>query len=165
MLKQAILYEEKLKRKYLEAICDDHFKFYISNSFRTFTFQLANDDCWKIQMVSVDTGNNLIGYMAADIDRDSRVISCFGIMNFTKKINITFSKDLMNFIRNLRDTYNASKFEFCAFTGGEPELMYRRFINKYGGRIVGIYTNSNKLLDGKLYNTTLFEIMRKDMKF
>jgi hypothetical protein len=166
MLKQAILYEEKLKREYLEAICDDdQLKFYNSSSYRTFNFQVVDTDCWKIQLVSVDTNDNLIGYISADIDRDSRVVSSFGIMNFTKVINIIFSKDLMNFMKSLRDKCNASKFEFCAFAGGKPEQMYRRFINKYGGRVVGTYTSSSKLLDGKYYDLTLFEVMRKDMKF
>lgn len=165
MLKQAILYEEQFKKEYLKAMCDDHFKFYNSCSNRNFTFSLADNDYWTIQRVSVDKNNNVIGFMSVDINRDSRVINHFGIMNFTKNINMIFAKDILKFLRELRDVYQASKFEFVAFVGGKPEAMYKRFIAKHGGRVVGTLTNTTKLLDGKYYDSTLFEIMREDMKF
>ena len=87
------------------------------------------------------------------------------MINFTKEINITFSKDVLKFIRNLRDVHKATKFEFTGFVGGEPKLMYRKFIARYGGRIAGTLTNNTKLVDGNYYDSTIFEIMREDMKF
>lgn len=165
MLKQAILYKEELTKKYIEAMCDDHFKFYNSGSNRSFTFSLVDNDYWTIQRVSVDKDNNVIGFMGCDIARDDRVMRHFGLMNFTKQPNITFARDVLDFLRELRDTYNASKFEFVAYEGGHPEIMYRKFIKKHGGRIVGTLTDTQILTDGKSYNSTLFEIMRKDMKF
>lgn len=165
MLVQAILHKEELIRKQIESSCDNYFMFYYSGSFRTFTFALEDNSFWKIQMVSIDKLKNVIGYMSVNIDRDSRVVDGFGIINFTKKPNLIFARDLMKFLRYLRDVCEASKFDFCAFVGGAPELMYRRFIKRYGGRVVGTYTADTKLLDGKLHNNTLFEIMRQDMKF
>ena len=40
-----------------------------------------------------------------------------------------------------------------------------KFIKKHGGRIVGTYKNSTKLIDGKYYDSVMFEIMREDMNF
>ena len=99
MLKQAVLYKEELEKKYIASICDDHFKFYNSNSNRQFTFSIVDNDYWSIQRVSVDKDDNVIGYMCCDIARDNRVMRHFGIMNFTKKPNITFARDTLTFIR------------------------------------------------------------------
>lgn len=165
MLTRAILYEEQLKKKYIEATSDDYFKFYFSSAHRSFNLDVCNNDYWTIQMVSVDKNNNIIGFMSVSIDDDSKVVNNFGLINFTKKPNIIFSSDVMKFLRMLRDNYNASKFEFNAFVGGEGDKIYRKFIEKHGGRIVGIYKNATKLIDGKYYDSIMFEIMREDMKF
>lgn len=165
MLRQAILYKDELRTKYIGAMCDDHFKFYNCTTYSSFDFEVKESDCWKIQMVSVDDNDNVIGYMTNAIDRDSKIMNCFGIMNFTKKTSLTFSRDLLSYIKYLRDTCQASKFEFCAYVGGKPEVMYSKFIDKHGGRIVGTYTDGAKLQDGKYYDCRMFEIMRKDMNF
>jgi hypothetical protein len=165
VLKQAILYGNELKQKYVEAMCDDYFKFYNGCSYRNFNLDISNNDWNSIQRVSVDSNGDVIGFMSADINRDSRNIDCFGIMNFTKQPNIIFAKDLLKFMRELRDDYNANKFEFVAYVGSDAEKMYRKFISKYGGRIIGVKRRSQKLSDGKYYDSTLFEIMREEMIF
>jgi hypothetical protein len=89
----------------------------------------------------------------------------FGIMNFTKHPSGVFANDLLKFMRELKENYNANKFEFLAYVGSEAEKMYKKFIARYGGNIVGIKKRSQKLADGKYYDSTIFEIMREDMKF
>lgn len=165
MLKQAILYSEGLKKKYMEAMCDDYFKFYSGCSYRSFDIEVLKDDWNTIQRVSVDTSGNVIGYMSVEINRDSRNVTGFGIMNFTKHPSVVFANDLLKFMRELKENYNANKFEFWAYVGSEAEKMYKKFISRYGGNIVGINTRSQKLSDGKYYDSTIFEIMREDMKF
>lgn len=165
MLVPAILHEEQLKKNYVKAMCDDHYKFYMSTSYRSFTPNVQNNDWSTIQRVSIDKNGNVIGYMSAEIDRDSKVVNRFGLLNFTKQINVIFAQDLIKFIRELRDRYDASKFEFMAFVGGEAEQMYRKFISKHGGNIVGTLKKTSKLIDGKYYDATMFEIMREDMNF
>ena len=165
MLKQAILYEEQLKRKYIEASCDDYFKFYFSSSCREFSLKIHDNDYWTIQMVSVDKNDNIIGFISVDMNNDSKVAKYFGIINFTKKPNIIFAMDVIRFLRDLRDRHNASKFEFTAFVDGSAERMYQKFIKNHGGRVVGTYKNSTKLIDGKYYDSRMFEIMREDMNF
>ncbi|MCK9327619.1 MAG: hypothetical protein M0P69_19145 [Bacteroidales bacterium] len=165
MLVPAILHEEQLKKNYAKAICDDHYKFYMATSYRNFTPDVKNSDWNTIQRVSIDKDGNVIGFMSAEINRDSKVIDRFGLLNFTKAINLIFAQDLIKFIRELRDRYDASKFEFMAFVGGEAEQMYRKFIGKHGGNIVGTMKRTSKLIDGKYYDATMFEIMREDMNF
>ena len=164
MLKQAILYEEQLKRKYIEAVCDDYFKYYF-DSCREFSLKIYDSDYWTIQMVSIDKNNNIIGFISVNMNYNSRVANRFGIMNFTKTPNITFAIDVIKFLRDLRDKYDVSKFEFMAFVGAPAEMMYQKFIKRHGGRVVGTYKNSTKLVDGKYYDSRMFEIMREDMNF
>lgn len=165
MLKKAILYEDQLKKKYMEAACDDYFKFYFSTSYRNFKLNICDDDWWTIQAVSIDKNNNVIGFMTADASQDSRVVKCLGIMNFTKSPNLVFAKDLLMFLRDLRDRYGAIKFEFSAFVGSDAEKMYQKFIEKHGGRVVGTFKNSSRLADGEYYDSRVFEIMRDEMNF
>ena len=98
MLVQAILHEEELTRKHLEAICDDYFMFYNSDSHKSFEFSLEDNDFWEIQMVSLDINGDVIGYITVDLNRDSKVASSFSMINFTKKINIIFSRDVFKFL-------------------------------------------------------------------
>ena len=165
MLVPAILYEEQLKKQYIAAACNDHYKFYTGASYRRFTPYIQDNDWSAIQRVSVDKDGNVIGYMSAEIDRESKVVNRFGLLNFTKQINVIFAQDLIKFIRELRDRYDASKFEFMAFVGGPAEKMYRKFIKRHGGNIVGTFKKTAKLTDGKYYDATMFEIMREDMNF
>lgn len=165
MLVQAILYKEELIKKQIESECDNYFMFYHSGPFPRFEFELETTACWKVQMVSIDKNKNIIGYVSCSVDRDTKVADCFGIVNFTKKLNLTFSKDLMEFLKYLRDIFHASKFNFSAFVGGPPEIMYQKFIRRYGGRVVGTYVDDVRLKDGNMYDSRAFEIMKKDMKF
>ncbi|EHI98021.1 hypothetical protein CDLVIII_1322 [Clostridium sp. DL-VIII] len=165
MLRQAILYSEDLRKKYVEAMCDDYFKFYSGCSYRSFDIEILKDDWNVIQRVSVNSEGKIIGFMSAEINRDSKNIDRFGIMNFTKNPNAVFAKDLIKFLRELKHSYNANKFEFAAYVGSEAEKMYTKFISKYGGNVIGRKRRSQKLADGEYYDTTIFEIMREDMNF
>lgn len=165
MLKPAYLYSDQLQRKYAETIDDNYYNFYFTGMWRNYKLKVYDDDCWIIQRVSVNSKGDVIGYMSASFDRESRVASSFAIMNFTKHINAVFAKDLLSYIRYLRDVQKASKFEFCAFVGGNPDRMYKQFIKKHGGRIIGVSQDATVLRDGLLHDMTLFEIMRLDMNF
>lgn len=165
LIKPAILFQKELEESYAKAICDPFFKFYNGASYRDFTIRIAKDDWNTIQRVSVDSSNNIIGLMIAEFDRDSRIVRNIGIMNFTKQPNAIFSKDLLDFMRELRDEYQANKFEFIGYVESPSEKMYRKFISKYGGRVVGVSRRTQKLIDGMYYNATYFEIMREEMNF
>ena len=165
MLKQAILYEEQLKRKYMEAMCDDYFKFFTGCSYHSFTIDIVKSDWSEIQRVSVNRDGLVIGFITCQIERDSNNASRFGIMNFTKKSNIIFANDVLEFLRELKDGYNINRMEFMAYIGSEAEKMYTEFIKKHGGSVVGVEKRVAKLPDGKYYDCKIFEILREDMKF
>ena len=46
--------------------------------------------------------------------------------------------------------------------GNPIEKSYDKMINKYGGRIVGIYKEDVKLIDGEYYDKKLYEILASE---
>lgn len=52
-----------------------------------------------------------------------------------------------------------------AYKDSPADKMYRKFIKRYGGRIVGIEKRAGILEDGKYYDGVLYELLREDMKF
>ena len=46
--------------------------------------------------------------------------------------------------------------------GNPIEKMYDKYINKYGGRIIGINKQSTKLQDENYYDVKYYEIFRED---
>jgi hypothetical protein len=111
-------------------------------------------------MVSIDKNDNVLGLFRAEINRVTDKISSLVIVSFCDKCNITFSKDLYQFLQDLFEKYNFRKIEFSVVIGNPIEKMYDKYIKKYGGRIVGIKKQSSKLQDGKYYDVKLYEIFR-----
>lgn len=95
--------------------------------------------------------------MSANISRDDNSISGLSIINFENK-NLTYSKDLRQFLLDLFIKYKFRKVNFVVVIGNLIEKMYDKYIEKYGGRIVGIYKDHIKLQDGNLYDQKLYEI-------
>ena len=81
-------------------------------------------------MVSVDNQDNVIGFLRASIIRTSEKVSSLGIINFYDK-NLTFSRDLYQFLKELFEKYNFRKIEFNVVIGNPIEKMYDKYIDKY----------------------------------
>lgn len=41
---------------------------------------------------------------------------------------------------------------------------YRKFIKRFGGRECGYMRQTSKLMDGKLHDSVMFEILKEDIK-
>jgi len=93
--------------------------------------------------------------------RSSDKVSSLGIINFYDK-NLTFSRDLYKFLKDLFEKYNFRKIEFNVVIGNPIEKMYDKYIDKYGGSIVGIRKESTRLQDGKYYDVKIYEIFREN---
>ena len=163
MLKTAYAYKDKLQSAYNTIVFTDKYKYFNFSNYWDYTIKLSENSWDNIEMVSVDKNNNVIGYLRAGISRDSDKISSLGILNFYDK-NITFSRDLYQFLSNLFNKYNFRKIEFIVVIGNPAEHMYDRIMEKYGGRVVGIKKESTKLVDGKYYDVKLYEIFKEDFE-
>ena len=159
----AYTYKDKLQEAYNTIIFNDKYKYYNFTNYWTHTIKLSENSWEDIEMVSVDTNDNVRGYFRAGIARDADKVSSLGIMNFYDK-NATFSKDLYQFLTDLFNKYNFRKIEFTVVIGNPAEKMYNRIMKKYGGRIVGIKKLSTKLVDGLYYDVKMYEIFKEDFK-
>jgi len=162
MLKLANLYVEKIQIKYQKiVIFNNKYKYYNYFPYWDYNINIAKDSWNCIEMVSVDNNDHIIGLLKAEINRGSDKVSSLGIINFLE-INYIFSKDLRQFIHDLFIKFNFRKIEFSVIVGNPIEKTYDKYINKYGGNIVGITHKSIKLQDNKYYDIKYYEIFREE---
>ena len=163
MLKPAYPYKEKLQQKYNEIIFQDKYMFYNCDVYWGYEFKL-NEDSWNsLEMVSVDSKDNVIGFFKAKLDRSSEKVSSLGVANFNDA-NAVFAKDLKQFMLDLLFKFNFRKIEWTVVVGNPAEKMYDRFISKYGGSITGVHKETVKLQDGKYYDMKGYELFRSEFK-
>lgn len=162
MLKSAYAYEEKLQKAYKTIIDDPHYMFWNYSNYWHKEITLSDNTYNDMSFVSINNGDNVIGYLSATIDRNINAITSLSIMNFTKKLDIIFSKDLYSFLDSLFTFYNFDKIHFHVVVGNPAEVMYDKYIKKYNGNIIGIFKKDTKLQDGKLYDVKHYEIFKDD---
>lgn len=161
ILKLAYPYKDKLQQKYNEIILNEKYKYYNCNHWWKYELKIESDNWQTLQCISTDKENNIIGFIEADIDRNIESVSSLQIINFYD-INITFSRDLYEFLINLFKKYKFKKINFCVICGNPIENMYDKYINKYGGRIVGVKKEHVKLHDGEICDLKMYEIFKRD---
>jgi len=159
MLDVAIKYTDKLKIKFANTMFNDKYKYYYNSSYRN--EYKPEDSSWnKHEFVSI-YNNDILGYMAYSIKRETYSANSLCIINFTEP-NIIFSKDLKKLLTDIFEKFNFMKLNFGVTVGNTIEASYDKMIKKYGGRIVGIYKEEDKLIDGTYADSKVYEIFRED---
>jgi hypothetical protein len=165
MLKRAILYQNQLPLLYTMAADDPHYRF-LTTSFSVFVKKIEEDNWAKQQFVSVDRSDNVIGYFEADVLQKSHFIKNITMVRFKResRYNLTFAKDIQEFFVKMFFYYEYKKMNFTVAVTSPNELWYDKFINKYGGRIVGIKKENFTLENGLLLDEKIYEIFKDDFK-
>jgi hypothetical protein len=162
MLQPAYLYKDELYKYKCKFALDERYKYFDCSSSMSFTID-TDDSSWnKIQLVSIDKDNNPVGYFQANIDRAAYNVSSLKIANLTPTANFTFAKDLQQFFLDLFNKYNFNKINFVVVIGNPAEAMYDKLVSNYGGRVVGVYKNDQKLWDGQIYDLKAYEILKEE---
>lgn len=159
MLKPAILYKDILSKLHANTWHDEKYKFY--HGFYCNSISIDENTWNKNQFVSVDKGDNVIGYISYNIDRNINGVSCFGIMNFSNNM-LEFGKDVFRTIEDVFLKYNFDRAEWLVVCGNPIERTYDKLCAKYGGRIVGVFRNSTKTMDNVIRDTKIYEILKED---
>ncbi len=121
------------------------------------------DNSTQVQhrFVSVGKLEELQGYISYNIDRETDTVLSLGIISFN--VNpFCFAVDVYRAIKDIFDRFNFRKLIFSVVVGNPTEKQYDRLIQKYGGRIVGIYKQDVKLIDGHYYDLKIYEILQQD---
>ncbi len=161
MLKPAVLYEEQLKAVYSSIAFEEKYKFHNQSNYFDFDISLETNTWNKIQFVSVDQNDKIIGFLSASIDRGDEVVRSLLVINFCE-INYVFSKDFYTFLDDLFTKFNFRKVKFSVVVGNPAEEMYDKYIKKYGGSVIGVAKKDVRLQDNKYYDCKLYEIFRED---
>jgi hypothetical protein len=162
MLDIAFKHEEELKKLFLETWHNDFYKFWTFGCFSD-QYEAAKNTWEKSEFVSLDSSGNVIGYIAYDVDRNTRNVSGLSALNFSEN-KVVFGRDLLQAMKDVFEKYRFRKIEFSVICGNPIERSYDRLAEKFGGRIVGIKTDHCRLIDGKYYDLKLYEVMNPNRR-
>ena len=159
MLEPAIKYKEQLKQAFYNTWFKEKYKFYHNEAY--YNELTIYEDTWNYnQFVSVVDGK-VIGYISYQILRNEYYAQNLAIINFTDN-SIAFGRDLKIALQDIFETYKLRKLKFSVVIGNPIEKSYDKMIKNYGGRIVGVYKENCKLIDGLYYDTKIYEILASD---
>lgn len=162
MLKPAQLYQEKLQEENIKSWYKPE-NIYWNGWYGDSQITIMENNYDGHQFVSVDKDDNVIGYIAYNVDWAAMSADRFGIISFNKG-SIEFAKDLYKAICDLFNVYHMNRVAWCAFVDNPAVRGYRNFIKKHGGRECGYHRQKVKLMDGKLHDSVEFEILAEEFK-
>lgn len=163
MLKLAKVYEHQLHGLFARTAFNEKFKFYNSTNYYNYNLELDNDSWNRLQFVSVNKHNDVLGYFSAKISRTAECVTSLEVINFYD-INYTFSKDFHQFLTDLFVKFKFRKINFGVVVGNPAEKMYDKYIEKYNGRFAGYYKKDVRLYDGNYYDFKVYEVFKEEFE-
>lgn len=161
MLEFAYFNQAELYDCLQKVLKDRNLYFYFMYPTKFFSIRIDDTDYNSIQFVSKSNDGKIIGFFSAYINNDHNTISNLDFINFTGKPSIVFSRDTKLFFDEIFITRNFRKITFYAIEQNPAVKMYRKLVNKLGGREVGVLKENKKLTDGNYYDEVIFEIFKK----
>lgn len=159
MLRPAILYSDQLERLYINAMYDISNKYFMMENGTNFYEPLSNNKYGR-EFVSVN-GNRVIGFIKYSIDVDCNLALALQIISFDKG-KLLFVEDVLEAIHKIFTEYNMNSIIFTCIPDNPVYANYIKFNNYCNGKVSGYYKDYCKLMDGKLYDEVVFQIMRED---
>ena len=164
MLVNAKLYEEELVQWTLKHQYDLSINLAYGGAGNSIEgFPKNNKD--EHHLVSIDSKGNLLGYLGYYINWETRSVDALYAIRCADEPSPLFIRDLFRAIDDIFYKYHLNRIEFSAYEDNPVCNTYRRLVHKCGGLEVGILHEKTLLMDGKVHNMVLFEIMRKDYIF
>lgn len=160
MLKPAQLYKDRLQEENIKSWYRPENIFW-SGWTGDSQINIQEDNYEWHQFVSVDKEEQVIGYIAYNINWTAMSADRFGIISFQKG-SIEFAKDLYKAICDLFEVYHMNRIAWTAYTDNPAIRGYRRFIKKHGGRECGYHRQTARLQDGRLHDSVDFEVLASE---
>lgn len=169
MLKPAQLYKDELNKKMIEGWYDiDNMYYHGGPSSYELDFGDNNKNCHsfvsvKRRKLGLETIDTIIGFISYEVDWEAMSADNFGFISFDKG-NAVLVSDAVKCIRDLFIKYNMNRVAWYCYADNPALEGYRKLVKRFGGKEVGYLRQSNKLLDGKLHDSVIFEILKSDLK-
>lgn len=160
MLKPAQLYKEELTKKVVSEWYTERY-YYYSCGITARTPEIANSNYDACQFVSVDKDDNVIGYFVYELNYNTRAANNIAIMSFDPG-NMIFMSDIYHAIIDFFEKWNYNKMTWWCLTDNRYYELYIKFIQRHGGRLVGIFRDDCVTADFKLHDTAMFEILKRE---
>jgi len=136
---------------------EEYIKYY-ELAYLSFNTRFETEWC-DLQRVSKNEDGELLGFIFCGINRAHDRVEDIALMNTTKEVNLTFTKDVVGFFDELRKKYR--KICFDVVVGNPAEKIYDRIIKACNGNIAGIKKKHVRLTDEKFYDFKSYEIFGK----
>ena len=159
MLEPAIKYKDQLDVIQYDVWFNDKYKYWNCETFYQ-PIQIEENTWNKHQFVSVHNGK-VIGYISYNVLRVEHCAYSLSIINFSDN-KIAFGRDLGQALKDIFERYKFRKLKFTVVICNPIEKSYDKMIKKYGCRIVGIYKEEIKLIDGEYYDKKAYEILASE---
>ena len=162
MLQPAKRYESELALRFADIMLDEAYMYADASVYRD-DYEPLRTTWESHEFVSVSNEGDVIGYISYRIQRETSKVYSWKILNFEKeKFSPVFGRDLMQAIVDIFTKFNMNAMNFSVVVGNPAEQMYDRRIERMGGRVVGVYKDDVRLIDNKVYDLKMYEVMRKD---
>ena len=161
MLKPAQLYKDKLQEENIKSWYKPE-NIYWHGGTSEYTIELP-DNNGSHHFVSVDSNDNVIGYISYTVDWQAMSADGWGMISFNNG-NMEFVKDLYQAICDCFEFYHMNGSSCNGYADNPAMRWYRNFIKELGGRECAYFRQYVRLKDGKLHDSVSFEILAEEFK-
>ncbi len=158
MLKPAQLYKAELQRKYIERWYDLSAQYYVSNTGRN-ALDIPDNPEEKCYFACIANDGSVVGYFSYEIDWQTHSVERIGLISFTDTPNVLLINDVIKHVKSLFENNGIRRVEWGAYEDNPAMRGYEKLAARFGGRKVGTYHQCCMLLDGKLHDLSVFEIL------
>ena len=163
MIDVAQKYKTELAALFLENWGNERLKYWNTIGYNRTLPELPEND-WCSRHFVIKNNEKIIGYVSYEMSIRPNSVHTLEAVNFSNKPEdkSVFGIGLFKILKDVFDLHKANKINFCVTVGNPIEPSYDRLIAKFGGRIVGIYKEDARLVDGEMYDLKAYEILRSE---
>lgn len=120
---------------------------------------------WSNVSYVLEKNNELIGFIRGSIKQPENHVQSLSFVSFEKPhASKTFFNSTLKVFDRYFKFHNFSKINFVAY-GPIQKKLYRKLVNTYGGRVVGVYKKDVILITGEWADCECYEIMKEEWKY
>jgi len=154
MLKPAVLYKDKIERKFAQWLYTDELFYYTGYAHANVPPTIEPSD--NVYQYAIVNKGDLIGYFSYMIQPETDCVYNFGWYSFDPGNTIVVT-DVLRKIEELIKDYR--RIEWKMVGGNKVEKYYRRFCEKHNGNCVVLH-DVGKDVHGQYRDELIFEIVK-----